>query len=84
VLWHFDELSEFARSGHGGFNATSDRGHSRRNSMPSRRIRAMSAWPPIATNEKGIAADRPTTQRLLVSIGARKSEVSEGWTLNPL
>ena len=31
MLWHFDELSEFARSGHGGFNATSDRGHSRRN-----------------------------------------------------
>ena len=26
MLWHFDELSEFARSGHGGFNATSDRG----------------------------------------------------------
>jgi len=25
VLWHFDELSEFARSDHGGFNATSDR-----------------------------------------------------------
>jgi hypothetical protein len=22
VLWHFDELPEFARSGHGGFNAT--------------------------------------------------------------
>jgi hypothetical protein len=34
--------------------------------------------------EKGIAADRPTTERLLVSIGARKSEVSEEWTLNPL
>jgi hypothetical protein len=33
--------------------------------------------------EKGIA-DRPTTQRLLVSIGARKSEISEEWTLNPL
>ena len=33
--------------------------------------------------EKGIAADRPTTERLLVSIGARKSEVSEEWTLNP-
>jgi hypothetical protein len=30
VLWHFDELSEFARSGHGGFNATSDRGQMRR------------------------------------------------------
>ena len=26
--------------------------------------------------EKGIAADRPTTERLLVSIGARKSELS--------
>jgi hypothetical protein len=34
--------------------------------------------------EKGIAADGPTTERLLVSIGARKSEVSEEWTLNPL
>jgi hypothetical protein len=34
--------------------------------------------------EKGIAADRPTTERLLASIGARKSEVSEEWTLNPL
>ena len=29
MLWHFDELSEFARSGHGGFNATSDRGQLR-------------------------------------------------------
>ena len=29
MLWHFDELSEFARSGHGGFNATSDRGQIR-------------------------------------------------------
>jgi hypothetical protein len=34
--------------------------------------------------EKGIAADGLTTERLLVSIGARKSEVSEEWTLNPL
>jgi hypothetical protein len=31
VLWHFDELSEFARSGHGGFNAT---GHSRHSCHP--------------------------------------------------
>lgn len=29
MLWHFDELPEFARSGHGGFNATSDRGQTR-------------------------------------------------------
>lgn len=32
--------------------------------------------------EKGIAADRATTERLLLAIGARKSEVSEEWTLN--
>jgi len=30
--------------------------------------------------EKGGAADRPTTERLLVSIGARKSGLSEEWT----
>lgn len=30
MFWHFDELSEFTGSDHGGFNATSDRGHSRR------------------------------------------------------
>jgi hypothetical protein len=34
--------------------------------------------------EKGIAADRVTTERLLLAIGARKSEVSEEWTLNAL
>ena len=33
--------------------------------------------------EKGIAADRPTTERLLRSIGARKAEGTEEWTLNP-
>ena len=32
--------------------------------------------------EKGIAADRSTTERLLLSIGARKSEVAEESTLN--
>jgi hypothetical protein len=31
--------------------------------------------------EKGIAADRMTTERLLVEIGARKSDVAEEWTL---
>jgi hypothetical protein len=31
--------------------------------------------------EKGIAADRSTTERLLLSIGARKSDVAEEWTL---
>ena len=34
--------------------------------------------------EKGIGADRTTTERLLVSIGARKAETTEEWTLSPL
>ena len=34
--------------------------------------------------EKGIGADRSTTERLLVSIGARKADGAEEWTLNPL
>ena len=31
--------------------------------------------------EKGIAADRPTTERLLRDIGARKADDAEEWTL---
>ena len=34
--------------------------------------------------EKGIGADRSTTERLLLSIGAKKAEGAEEWTLNPL
>jgi hypothetical protein len=34
--------------------------------------------------EKGIGADRLTTERLLVSIGARKSSSAEEWTLSPV
>jgi hypothetical protein len=34
--------------------------------------------------EKGIGADRSTTERLLLSIGARKAQGTEEWTLNPL
>jgi hypothetical protein len=33
--------------------------------------------------EKGIGADRRTTERLLLAVGARKSELAEEWTLNP-
>jgi hypothetical protein len=33
--------------------------------------------------EKGIAADRATTERLLLALGARKAEAGEEWTLNP-
>jgi hypothetical protein len=34
--------------------------------------------------EKGIAADRVTTERLLRAIGARKADASEEWTLRPV
>jgi len=34
--------------------------------------------------EKSIGADRSTTERLLLSIGARKSDAGEEWTLSPL
>jgi hypothetical protein len=34
--------------------------------------------------EKSIGADRRTTERLLLSIGARKAEGVEEWTLSPL
>ena len=33
--------------------------------------------------EKGIAADRPTTERLLRAIGATKADAAEEWTLSP-
>jgi hypothetical protein len=37
----------------------------------------------IGQLEKGIGADRATTERLLLTLGARKSESSEQWTLAP-
>jgi len=33
--------------------------------------------------EKGIGADRTTTERLLAAIGARKADAAEEWTLRP-
>jgi hypothetical protein len=38
----------------------------------------------IGQLEKGIGADRPTTERLLLAVGARKSGTAEEWTLAPL
>src|SRR6266567_8750993 len=32
--------------------------------------------------EKAIGADRSTTERLLLAVGARKSDLAEEWTLN--
>jgi len=34
--------------------------------------------------QKSIGADRGTTERLLLSIGARKAPGAEEWTLKPL
>jgi hypothetical protein len=34
--------------------------------------------------QKGIGANRSTTERLLLAVGARKSGVAEEWTLTPL
>ena len=38
----------------------------------------------IGQLEKRIGADRSTTERLLLAVGARKSDVAEEWTLRPL
>jgi len=38
----------------------------------------------IGQLEKGIGSDRSTTERLLLAVGARKSDVAEEWTLRPL
>jgi hypothetical protein len=38
----------------------------------------------IGQLEKGIGADRSTTERLLLAVGARKSGTAEEWTLTPL
>ncbi len=43
--------------------------------------RAARGFRSCAQLEKGIGADRATTERLLVAIGARKSAESEEWTL---
>jgi hypothetical protein len=38
----------------------------------------------IGQLEKGITADRATTERLLLALGARKLDTSELWTMAPL
>jgi hypothetical protein len=38
----------------------------------------------IGQLEKGIGSDRSTTERLLLAVGARKSDIAEEWTLRPL
>jgi hypothetical protein len=45
--------------------------------------RSTNGFRSIGQLEKGIDADRATTERLLLTIGARKSDASEHWTLAP-
>jgi len=45
--------------------------------------RATRGFRTIGALEKGIGADRATTERLLLAIGARKSDGAEEWTLAP-
>ena len=56
-----------------------------------RRLRAMLSDPRASRGfrsteqlERGIGADRSTTERLLQSIGARKADGAEEWTLSPV
>jgi hypothetical protein len=46
--------------------------------------RATRGFRSVRQLEKGIGADRATTERLLLAIGARKSEIAEEWTLTPI
>jgi hypothetical protein len=46
--------------------------------------RATRGFRSVAQLEKAIGADRATTERLLLAIGARKSEASEEWTLTSI
>jgi hypothetical protein len=46
--------------------------------------RAVRGFRSVGQLEKGIGADRATTERLLLAIGARKSDLGEWWTLTPI
>ena len=46
--------------------------------------RAARGFRSVGQLEKGIGADRTTTERLLLSIGARKSDTAEEWTLTSI
>jgi hypothetical protein len=44
--------------------------------------RATRGFRSVGQLEKGIGADRETTERLLLAIGAKKADASEEWTLS--
>jgi hypothetical protein len=45
--------------------------------------RAKRGFRSIMQLERGIGADRATTERLLGAIGAKKSDAADEWTLSP-
>jgi hypothetical protein len=65
------------------WNAISDWRQKRRLHQMLSDPRAARGFRSTGQLEKGIAADRATTERLLLTIGARKSDASDEWTLNP-
>jgi hypothetical protein len=46
--------------------------------------RATRGFRSVGQLEKSIGADRATTERLLLAIGAKKSNTAEEWTLTPI
>jgi hypothetical protein len=63
------------------FNAISEWNQKRKLRQMLQDPRAARGFRSSVQLEKGIGADRATTERLLLAIGARKSTESEEWTL---
>ena len=63
------------------FNAISEWNQKRKLRQMLQDPRATRGFRSIVQLEKGIGADRATTERLLLAIGAQKSKESEEWTL---
>jgi hypothetical protein len=63
------------------FNAINEWSQKRKLRQMLQDPRAARGFRSSAQLEKGIGADRATTERLLLTIGARKSADSDEWTL---
>jgi hypothetical protein len=66
------------------WNAISEWRQKRKLMVMLRDPRSANGHRSIGQLEKGIAADRATTERLLLAVGARKLEAAEHWTLAPV
>jgi len=64
------------------FNAISEWNQKRKLRQMLQDPRATRGFRSIVQLEKGIGADRATTERLLLAIGARKSNETDEWTLS--